>query len=243
MCKPASNEWPETQLYKKRAHRFSPRHATAPIVCLFAPSFRRLNIKSGRRKSTKHRQQTPTNTRKRQKKDRLIYICAQKSPCQTATPRRAHSDLQANNDNIAQNRLDCGPPPAKSRYTQRCRNEFGKNRIVSGPKIHTPSARSPSQNSSIFYKNPPTQRRFSCAIPTKQLQKRQSYRFYSKYVKQQQNLQHFCVTFTPRKFGRKTQNFSVKIFGRKAQNSVSTAKFAVFEGQITLKKATKQWVF
>lgn len=111
MCKPASNEWPETQLYKKRAHRFSPRHATAPIVCLFAPSFRRLNIKSSQRKSTKHRQQTPTNTRKRQEKGRLIYICAKKSPCQTATPRRAHSDLQANNDNIAQNRLDCGTPP------------------------------------------------------------------------------------------------------------------------------------
>ena len=113
MCKPASNEWPETQLYKKLAHRLSPRHAAAPTVYLFAPSFYRLNIKSSQRKNTKYRKQTPANTRKRQEKDRLIYICAKKSPCQTATPRRAHSDLQANDANIAQNRLDCGKTPRK----------------------------------------------------------------------------------------------------------------------------------
>lgn len=113
MCKPTSNKRLGTQLYQKSAHRFSPRHATAPIVCLFAPSFYRLNIKSSQRKSTKHRQQTPTNARKRQEKDRLIYICAKKSPCQTATPRRAHSDLQANDANIAQHRLDCGKTPRK----------------------------------------------------------------------------------------------------------------------------------
>ena len=120
---------------------------------------------------------------------------------------------------------------------------LAKNPTTSEPKIHTPGTRRLSQNNSIFYKNSPRQCRFSCAIPTKQLQKYQGYRFYSKYVKRQQKLQHFCVTFTTRKFGRKTQNFSVKIFGRKAQNSVSTAKFAVFEGQITLKKSTKQWGF
>lgn len=218
-------------------------NAPTPIVCLFAPLFYRPNIKSNQRKSTKYRQQTPANTRKRQEKGRLIYICARKTPCQTATPRRAHSDLQANNDNITQNRLGRGKTSRKIQHTQRYRNAFGKIQIASGPKIYTPGARLPSQNSSFFYKTPPTQRRFSCAIPTKQPQKRQSYRFYSKYVKRQQKLQHFCVTFTPRKFGRKTQNFSVKIFGRKEQNSVLTAKFAVFEGQITLKKSTKQWVF
>ena len=119
LYKPASNKRLGTQLYQKSTHRFSPRHAAAPTVYLFAPSFRRLNIKSSQRKSTKHRQQTPANTRKRQEKGRLIYICAKKSPCQTATPRRAHSDLQANNDNITQNQLGRGKTSRKIQHTLR----------------------------------------------------------------------------------------------------------------------------
>lgn len=99
--------------YQKRALRLSPRHAAAPTVYLFAPSFYRLNIKSSQRKSPKYRQQTPANTRKRQEKGRLIYICARKTQCQTAIPHREHSDLQANNDNIAQNRLGRGKTPRK----------------------------------------------------------------------------------------------------------------------------------
>ena len=98
---------------KKRALLFLPMNAPTPIVCLFAPLFYRPNIKSSQRKSTKHRQHTPANTRKRQEKGRLIYICARKAPCQTAIQHREHSDLQANNDNIAQNRLGRGKTSRK----------------------------------------------------------------------------------------------------------------------------------
>ena len=138
-------------------------NAPTPIVCLFAPLFYRPNIKSSQRKSTKHRQQTHTNTRKRQEKGRLIYICARKTPCKTAIPHREHSGLQAKNDNIAQNRLGRGKTSRKIQHTQRYRNAFGKNPTTSEPKIHTPGTRSLSQNSSIFYKI----RRHSAAFPAR----------------------------------------------------------------------------
>ena len=46
-----------------------------------------------------------------------------------------------------------------------------------------------------------------------------------------------------KKFGRKTQNFTVKIFGRKVQKLFFAAESAAEALRITSQKPTKQWVF
>lgn len=46
-----------------------------------------------------------------------------------------------------------------------------------------------------------------------------------------------------KKFGRKTQNFTVKIFGRKVRKLFFAAKSAAETPRTTSQKPTKQWVF
>lgn len=46
-----------------------------------------------------------------------------------------------------------------------------------------------------------------------------------------------------KKFGRKTQNFTVKIFGRKVQKLFFAAELATEAPRITSQNPTKQWVF